>query len=117
MSPKGYAGMGLVASVLGLTFAAYSSVDYAQHLDRHLHHQARLPVQDMRGHLPVVDAPRGGCVLRVARAARRKWSGEPWEMGPSAAVASRAWRVHPLAVTGLCVGSTRSAELPEGLWQ
>jgi len=29
--------MGLAASVLGLIFAAYSSVDYARHLDRHLH--------------------------------------------------------------------------------
>ena len=28
---------GIVASVLGLTFAAYSSIDYAQHLDRKLH--------------------------------------------------------------------------------
>jgi uncharacterized membrane protein len=29
--------LGIVASVAGLVFAAYSSVDYAQHLDRHLH--------------------------------------------------------------------------------
>jgi len=37
MAPKRFAAMGLGASVLGLTFAALSSVDYAQHLDRHLH--------------------------------------------------------------------------------
>src|SRR5262249_24407821 len=32
-----FAIMGIVASAAGLAFAAYSSVDYAQHLDRHLH--------------------------------------------------------------------------------
>jgi hypothetical protein len=37
MSPRRFASMGLAASLLGLTFAALSSVDYAQHLDRHLH--------------------------------------------------------------------------------
>lgn len=34
---KAPAVIGLVASVLGLLFAAYSTLDYAQHLDRHLH--------------------------------------------------------------------------------
>lgn len=37
MTHRRFAAMGLVASALGLTFAAYSSVDYARHLDRHLH--------------------------------------------------------------------------------
>ena len=32
-----YAILGIAGSLLGLVFAAYSSVDYAQHLDRHLH--------------------------------------------------------------------------------
>src|SRR6266540_1600003 len=32
-----FAILGIVASILGLTFAALSSIDYAQHLDRHLH--------------------------------------------------------------------------------
>ncbi|SRR6266542_1759609 len=32
-----FAILGIVASVLGITFAALSSIDYAQHLDRHLH--------------------------------------------------------------------------------
>jgi uncharacterized membrane protein len=32
-----YAIFGIVGSVLGLVFAGYSTVDYAEHLDRHLH--------------------------------------------------------------------------------
>jgi uncharacterized membrane protein len=32
-----YAIFGIAGSLLGLVFAAYSSVDYAEHLDRHLH--------------------------------------------------------------------------------
>src|SRR5258705_5802729 len=32
-----YAVFGIVGSVLGLVFAGYSTVDYAEHLDRHLH--------------------------------------------------------------------------------
>jgi uncharacterized membrane protein len=31
------AAIALVASALGLLFASYSTLDYAQHLDRHLH--------------------------------------------------------------------------------
>jgi hypothetical protein len=34
---RSYAILGMVGSLLGLVFAAYSSIDYAQHLDRHLH--------------------------------------------------------------------------------
>jgi len=34
---KAPAAIALVASVLGLLFASYSTLDYAQHLDRHLH--------------------------------------------------------------------------------
>jgi uncharacterized membrane protein len=32
-----FAILGLLASILGLTFAVLSSIDYARHLDRHLH--------------------------------------------------------------------------------
>ena len=34
---RAFAIVALVGSILGLTFAAYSSVDYAQHIDRRLH--------------------------------------------------------------------------------
>jgi len=36
-SPRTFAVLGMAGSVLGLTFAIYSTIDYAEHLDRHLH--------------------------------------------------------------------------------
>src|SRR5262245_24120665 len=36
-SSRTFAVLGIAGSLLGLVFAAYSSVDYAEHLDRHLH--------------------------------------------------------------------------------
>lgn len=37
LSPRTLALVALVASVLGLTFALYSTYDYAEHLDRQVH--------------------------------------------------------------------------------
>jgi len=37
LKPRSIAILALVASILGLTFAAYSTYDYAEHLDRQIH--------------------------------------------------------------------------------